>query len=63
MKRTEPPRPTGPDSEREAVAELLGRILAACWLADRAAANETPTGPATTEDALTTPATGTYDGR
>lgn len=60
------PDPTGSSPEmreRRAVAELLGRILAAYWLANRSPANEPPTGPASTEPALTTPTIETYDGR
>jgi hypothetical protein len=49
--------------ERRAAAELLGRILAAYWLANRPPANEPPTGPAPAEPTLTTPTAETYDGR
>lgn len=63
MKRTEPPHPIGPDAERAAAAELLGRILAAYWLANRASADPTPTDPATGEAALTAPTAEAYDGR
>jgi hypothetical protein len=35
MNETEPPLSTQTDRERQAIAELLGRILAAYWLSHR----------------------------
>lgn len=60
------PNPTDsfPDArERHAVAELLGRILAAYWLANRRPASQSPICPASAEAPLTPPTTEAYDGR
>ena len=63
MNEPNPVDPSPEARERRAAAELLGRILAAYWLANRPPANEPLTGPAPTEPTLTTPTTRTYDGR
>lgn len=49
--------------ERRAVAELLGRILAAYWLDNRRSTDGPTTAPASPETPLTTPTIETYDGR
>lgn len=63
MKKPDPAGSSPEARDRQAVAELLGRILAAYWLANRPPADESLIGPAPTEAALTRPAAETYDGR
>jgi len=63
MNSTEPPNSLNSESERSAVAELLGRILAAYWLANRRPANELPLCLDSAESPLTASTTETYDGR
>lgn len=61
---TPDPTDSSPDPrERHAVAELLGRVLAAYWLANRRPANEWPIRPASVETPLTASTVETYDGR
>lgn len=59
-----PPDPTGaPADARHAVAELLGRILAAYWLAHRRSECEPPTRANSAHPPLTAPSSEEYDGR
>ena len=63
MKGTEPPSLSDSEVERQTVAELLGRVLAAYWLDNRRSTDGPTTAPASPETPLTTPTIETYDGR
>lgn len=63
MKGAEPPAPSDSEVGRQAVAELLGRVLAAYWLANRRLASQSLIRPAPVEPPLTALATEAYDGR
>jgi len=63
MKGAEPPALSDSEMERQAVAELLGRILAAHWLANCRRANKLPIHSASAQAPLTASTVEAYDGQ